>query len=139
MTTDQEITESMPWYDKCELVKDFSYAGVAVFLDAFPVTKGHLVLVPVNNERENIAYCWHRAWLIGTEKVAAREWHAFNIGLNYGKDAGQTVDWLHIHLIPRMKGDCKDPTGGIRGVIPRLQNWRKAAKYKAARKKLGFD
>lgn len=42
----------------------------------------------------------------------------FNIGLNVGEVAGQTVNHVHIHLIPRFKGDMEDPRGGIRGVIP---------------------
>ncbi|MGM0442430.1 MAG: HIT family protein, partial [Elusimicrobiota bacterium] len=42
----------------------------------------------------------------------------FNIGVNIGRSAGQTVNHCHIHLIPRRSGDIKDPTGGVRGVIP---------------------
>ena len=49
----------------------------------------------------------------------------FNIGINQGKDAGQTVMHLHIHLIPRRKGDVEDPKGGVRGVIPAKQNYSK--------------
>lgn len=43
---------------------------------------------------------------------------AFNIGINCGQDAGQTVLHCHLHLIPRRAGDVKDPRGGIRHVIP---------------------
>jgi diadenosine tetraphosphate (Ap4A) HIT family hydrolase len=43
---------------------------------------------------------------------------AFNIGINDGAAAGQTVPHLHIHLIPRYKGDMADPRGGVRWVIP---------------------
>jgi diadenosine tetraphosphate (Ap4A) HIT family hydrolase len=42
----------------------------------------------------------------------------FNIGINQGKAAGQTVEHLHIHVIPRYNGDIENPKGGIRGVIP---------------------
>jgi ATP adenylyltransferase len=42
----------------------------------------------------------------------------FNIGINNGDTAGQTVDHAHVHLIPRRQGDVKDPRGGVRGVIP---------------------
>ena len=47
----------------------------------------------------------------------------FNIGINDGQDAGQTVMHCHIHLIPRRKGDMKDPRGGVRGVIPGKQSY----------------
>ena len=43
---------------------------------------------------------------------------AFNIGVNIGRDAGQSIMHCHIHLIPRRKGDVEDPRGGVRGVIP---------------------
>ena len=42
----------------------------------------------------------------------------YNIGVNIGRDAGQTIDHLHVHLIPRYRGDMDDPWGGVRGVIP---------------------
>lgn len=42
----------------------------------------------------------------------------YNIGLNCGKEAGQTIMHLHLHIIPRYEGDIEDPTGGVRGVIP---------------------
>jgi diadenosine tetraphosphate (Ap4A) HIT family hydrolase len=42
----------------------------------------------------------------------------FNIGINVNEEAGQTIPHAHLHLIPRYKGDVKDPDGGVRGVIP---------------------
>lgn len=45
----------------------------------------------------------------------------FNVGINAGKSAGQTVFHVHIHLIPRRNGDVEEPRGGVRGVIPRKQ------------------
>ena len=47
----------------------------------------------------------------------------FNIGVNIGKDAGQSIMHCHIHLIPRRKGDVEDPRGGVRGVIPSKQKY----------------
>lgn len=46
-----------------------------------------------------------------------------NIGINDGKSAGQTIMYLHIHLIPQYKGDMDDPRGGVRGVIPAKQKY----------------
>ena len=50
---------------------------------------------------------------------------AFNIGVNIGRDAGQSIMHCHIHLIPRRKGDVEDPRGGVRGVIPEKQKYKK--------------
>ena len=47
----------------------------------------------------------------------------FNIGMNIGEDAGQTIFHCHVHIIPRRKGDILNPRGGIRGVIPNKQNY----------------
>ncbi len=47
----------------------------------------------------------------------------FNIGMNIGKDAGQTIFHSHIHIIPRRKGDTPNPKGGVRGVIPLKQKY----------------
>ena len=48
----------------------------------------------------------------------------FNIGINDGAAAGQTIMHLHIHVIPRYRGDVADPRGGVRGVIPeKLRYW----------------
>jgi diadenosine tetraphosphate (Ap4A) HIT family hydrolase len=49
--------------------------------------------------------------------------NGFNIGVNVGKDAGQSIFHVHIHLIPRRKGDVKNPRGGVRGVIPGKQKY----------------
>ena len=52
-----------------------------------------------------------------------RSARGFNIGINNGDCAGQTIRHCHIHLIPRRVHDVSDPTGGVRGVIPDKQKW----------------
>ena len=52
-----------------------------------------------------------------------REITGFNLGVNIGADAGQSIKHCHIHLIPRRKGDVEDPRGGVRGVIPSRQKY----------------
>ncbi|MFZ4059451.1 MAG: HIT family protein, partial [Ferruginibacter sp.] len=47
----------------------------------------------------------------------------YNIGININEYAGQTIPHVHIHLIPRYKGDVKEPRGGVRGVIPGKRNY----------------
>ena len=47
----------------------------------------------------------------------------FNVGINAGKSAGQTVFHVHVHLIPRRDGDVEKPRGGVRGFIPQKQSY----------------
>ena len=58
-------------------------------------------------------------------KKLDKEISAFNVGVNIGKDAGQSIMHCHIHLIPRRKGDVEDPRGGVRGVIPEKQKYKR--------------
>ena len=51
------------------------------------------------------------------------KWKAFNIGINNGVEAGQSVMWPHVHMIPRRKGDTPNPKGGVRNVIPLKGNY----------------
>jgi diadenosine tetraphosphate (Ap4A) HIT family hydrolase len=93
--------------------------------DAFPVSEGHLLLVtrrhvPIwfeatEEERHALTQALDQARsLIETRHHP----DAFNIGINGGEAAGQTIPHLHVHLIPRYQGDVEDPTGGVRHVIP---------------------
>jgi len=58
-------------------------------------------------------------------KKLDEEISGFNVGVNIGKDAGQSIMHCHLHLIPRRKGDVEDPRGGVRGVIPEKQKYKK--------------
>ena len=49
----------------------------------------------------------------------------FNVGVNIGKDAGQSIMHCHVHLIPRRSGDVENPRGGVRGVIPSKQKYER--------------
>ncbi len=97
------------------------------FLDKYPVVKDHTLICPKRHVASffDLAPAEHNACLqlLDTMKAKIIEKDSavdgFNIGVNIGEDAGQTVDHCHIHLIPRRKGDVDNPQGGVRHVIPR--------------------
>jgi diadenosine tetraphosphate (Ap4A) HIT family hydrolase len=99
-----------------------------VFKDGFPVTEGHLLFVPTNTKWENLKTCFEAAYKWGYRGIDDEKWDAFNVGQNVGKEAGQTVMYPHIHLIPRRKNDCDDPTGGVRNCISGKGNYKKFQK-----------
>lgn len=92
--------------------------------DGFPVNKGHMLIIPKKhikdyfeiNEQDKVGL-----WQLVDEckKIVDKEFNpdGYNIGINCGEAAGQTVMHSHIHLIPRYTGDIENPRGGVRGVI----------------------
>jgi len=110
-----------PWTDTVR--QDFH---VAVFRDKYPCTPGHLLFVPKHNALGMLRDAFDDAVREGKRLMANGECDAFNIGLNYGEAAGQTVSWPHIHLIPRRTGDVADPIGGVRHTIPGRGNYKTA-------------
>lgn len=96
-----------------------------VFNDGFPVTEGHVLFVPKNDEEMYVSECFREAYRHGQELVETGYCDGFNVGMNYNASAGQTVMWPHIHLIPRRTGDMEDPRGGVRHVIPEKGNYKK--------------
>jgi len=100
------------------------------FYDKYPVAPGHLLIVPLRHFPSWFdATCEEKTamdqLLTQGRQLLAREFHAasFNLGINVGAAAGQTVMHLHVHLIPRRTGDTPDPRGGVRGVIPGKQRY----------------
>ena len=93
--------------------------NVIVFKDGFPVTEGHLLFVPKKvTQQLDITRCFELAYKWGVKGVCEYKWVAFNVGINNGVEAGQSVMWPHVHLIPRREGDNPNPKGGVRNVIP---------------------
>ena len=100
---------------------DFIYAC----FDKNPVSKGHALIVTrrhieswfdtTKDERDAVYGA-----LLRLKGFLDKEFDpdGYNIGINSGLAAGQTIDHLHIHVIPRYFGDVDDPRGGIRGAIP---------------------
>lgn len=99
-------------------------------MDNYPVNPGHLEIIPkrhfgtwweaTDDERKAIFDLMDRA-----KKIVDSEFNpdAYNIGMNLGECAGQSIMHLHVHLIPRYRGDVENPRGGVRGVIPTKQNY----------------
>jgi diadenosine tetraphosphate (Ap4A) HIT family hydrolase len=110
-----------PWDLEVDRLTDYH---VAVFEDRYPVSPGHLLFVPQYNTDDVISNCFETALREGRRMVRSGECDAFNIGLNMGEAAGQTVMYPHVHLIPRKHGDCADPVGGVRGVIAGQANYK---------------
>lgn len=101
---------------------------VVVYKDKYPVTEGHLLFVPKYNTVTVLMDAIEDAIRDGIRMVNEGQIDGFNVGFNYGKAAGQTVEWPHVHLIPRRTGDMEDPTGGVRYVIPEKGNYKNASK-----------
>jgi len=89
------------------------------------VSEGHTLIIPYRHvgnyfessdeEKIEIIEMINNVKLMLDDKYSP---DGYNIGINSGKAAGQTVMHLHVHVIPRYAGDVDDPRGGIRGVIP---------------------
>ena len=132
------MPEDSPMSDRtcpfCDLPSERVIASnelaVAV-IDGFPVNPGHTLVVP----RRHVASWFdatqeeHVAIVALLETAKARldgnsKPDGYNIGINVGAAAGQTIMHLHVHLIPRWAGDVDDPRGGVRFVIPARGNYR---------------
>ncbi|ABA87556.1 FHIT family hydrolase [Syntrophotalea carbinolica DSM 2380] len=107
------------------------HGSVFAVSDIYPVTDGHLLILPKRHisdwfslteeerqDAEKLILCMREKLLIDDPTITG-----FNIGVNCGASAGQTIFHVHIHLIPRRDGDVDDPRGGVRGVIPHKQKY----------------
>ncbi|QXE87882.1 HIT family protein [Geomonas nitrogeniifigens] len=121
MSTEATCPFCRPDPGKVLLENELAFA----FYDGFPVTLGHTLVVPKRHVASffDISSEEQAALLdlVGKVRELLLEQHApdaFNIGINDGVAAGQTVLHLHIHLIPRYAGDTEDPRGGVRWIMP---------------------
>lgn len=98
--------------------------------DGYPVSKGHTLLIPKEHYetffdlpcslRESLEFR-----IKEIKRILDDKFHpdGYNIGINCGEVAGQSIMHCHIHIIPRYKGDCENPRGGVRGCIPSRMNY----------------
>jgi diadenosine tetraphosphate (Ap4A) HIT family hydrolase len=118
----------------CNIEEDLiihEYKHFYVIRDAFPVTPLHSLVI---TKRHVVSYfqCSKKEldeipMILDTQKTELKILDdtitGFNIGMNIGEDAGQTIFHCHIHVIPRRQGDTPKPRGGVRGVIPLKQRY----------------
>ena len=116
----------------CKIIKTTKYFFVIRDI-AYPVTKHHTLII-TNRHIENY-FDLTKNEIVELDEVIKQQKKellnldknisGYNIGTNVGKDAGQSIMHCHIHLIPRRKGDVEDPRGGVRGVIPSKQKYKR--------------
>lgn len=99
--------------------------------DGYPVSPGHTLIIPFRHvadffelTTEEQEEAWDLVFQTRKLIMSERKPDGFNIGVNVGLSAGQTVMHVHIHLIPRFQGDMDHPEGGVRGVIPEKRIYR---------------
>ena len=122
------MVEECPFCGTAEPVL-INECAFAIF-DRAPVTPGHMLIIPHRHFADwfdatpdeqhamfNLAAAARRLL------IAERKPDGFNMGVNCGKAAGQSIFHVHLHLIPRYAGDMADPLGGVRGVIPSRQRY----------------
>lgn len=126
--------ESSPFLDAPRSAWKASNELAFALRDGFPVSPGHTLVI-----LRRLVATWFDATpeeraaifeLVDEVKCALdTEYHpdGYNIGINAGEAAGQTVMHLHIHVIPRYRGDVDDPRGGVRHVIPGKGNYLSGA------------
>jgi diadenosine tetraphosphate (Ap4A) HIT family hydrolase len=97
----------------------------AAFPDAFPLSPGHMLIVPRRHEADFLALTpdeqagiWTLVSSMTRHIETTQKPDGYNIGINVGVAAGQTVAHAHLHVIPRYQGDVADPRGGVRWVLP---------------------
>jgi len=106
-------------YSKSEIIVEnkFTYA----ILDRFPVNNGHCLIIPKRHfadffeaTEEEVKAIYSLMHEVKEMFDVQYEPAGYNIGINVGAYAGQTINHLHVHLIPRYVGDVEDPSGGVR-------------------------
>ncbi|WP_216827468.1 HIT family protein [Alkalihalobacterium elongatum] len=103
------------------LSNEFAFA----IFDKYPVNKGHLLIIPKRHVSDFFETTLEERAAINElleegKSLLDEKFHpdGYNIGINCGEMSGQTIFHVHVHLIPRYKGDIENPRGGVRGVIP---------------------
>ena len=118
--------------------KEYIFENELVYAtyDSYPVTKFHILIIPKRHVKnyfdltnDELIAC-NKIIILSKNKIEKEDLSVkgFNVGSNIGREAGQSIDHCHIHLIPRREGDVKNPQGGVRGVIPSKQHYIRKSK-----------
>ena len=118
----------------CELTSDRILCANEYFLvveDIYPVTKHHCLIISKRHVQNYFDLSQAEKVSLTEALELAKDYvdkkdksiTGYNVGINVGRDAGQTVMHFHQHLIPRLTSDTDDPAGGVRGVIPAKQKY----------------
>jgi len=107
--------EESTWMGNDTPFMETEYTGV--FHDRYPCVPGHTLFIPKKNTPEYVGKSYGMAYQYGKDKVKLGKIAGFNVGMNMGISAGQTIMWPHIHFIPRHKNDAKE-IGGMRHAHP---------------------
>ena len=108
---------------------EFAYAT----FDSYPVSNHHSLIIPKRHVKEYFELSEEEVTgcnqLLKKIKIKVenndKSIKGFNVGINSGKEAGQSIMHCHIHLIPRREGDVDNPQGGVRSVIPKNQHYKR--------------
>ena len=116
----------------CKIIKSTKHFFI-IRDTAYPVTEHHTLII--TNRHVSDYFDLNNDELIELNKILKSQKieiqkldnkvNGFNIGVNIGEEAGQSIMHCHVHLIPRRKGDVDDPRGGVRGVIPSKQKYKR--------------
>ena len=128
-----KLTKQCLFCNKAKQKIIYSSKLIFVVRDSYPVTKHHTLIIPHRHVSD--FFSLNNKELFELNKILKKQRQllldldnkitGFNVGVNAGTDAGQSIMHCHIHLIPRRKGDIKNPRGGVRGVIPSKQKYIK--------------
>lgn len=107
--------------------------AVVAIADAYPISKGHALVVPRRHEADFFALSREEqsdmiALVNQVKRLldARHQPQGYNLGVNAGVVAGQTMGHAHMHVVPRYEGDAPDPRGGVRWIIPgKAKYWAK--------------
>lgn len=133
----QHYNQTKKQYSECvfcnldkekELISETATA--VAFLDSYPVNEGHTLIIPKRHVADYFELTIHEQralWLVVNrcKMFIQKRFNpdGFNVGINVNEAAGQSIFHVHIHLIPRYKGDVENPRGGVRGVISGKQSY----------------